>query len=181
MMLHISRFVVFPFLAKVTLCCVALCLSLASTTAYSNVRQEQKVKAAYLFNFTKYIYWPKERFSAQSPNIDICLKADEEFISFMKELVNERRVGKQQRMVNIVPLNDAKNCHLSFLQYPIIEPHPLLGQSVIVLDSSEVRHPDWGIRFFRQQSKLRFEINVNQISQQKATVSSELLKLAKII
>jgi hypothetical protein len=55
-----------------------------------------------------------------------------------------------------------------------------LNNSVIVTDSGDNYFPETEIKFYILDKKLRFEIDLDKFKKKNITVSSELLKLAKI-
>ncbi|EEB78799.1 hypothetical protein GPB2148_2007 [marine gamma proteobacterium HTCC2148] len=55
-----------------------------------------------------------------------------------------------------------------------------LNNSVIVTDSGDNYFPENEIKFYILDKKLRFEIDLDKFKKKNITVSSELLKLAKI-
>jgi hypothetical protein len=55
-----------------------------------------------------------------------------------------------------------------------------LDNTVIVADSGSVAFSGIAIKFYREKSKLRFEIDLDKIGALNVVVGSELLKLARI-
>ena len=158
------------------LCITASGVSLAETP----LSRENKLKAAYLFNFTKYIEWPRTSFTQGQANIQVCVHGSAAFIRFFSALANERKVGKQQRYLSVAEFGEAPLCHMVFLQK---QPEPLLPvqqNSVVVADSEAIVHPQTAIYFFQQNDKLRFAMKPEQLENAGVVVSSELLKLARI-
>lgn len=164
---------------SVALCCL-LFFPESYVFAQSELSKQTKLKAAYLFNFTKYIEWPQSAFSATDNKIVICLHRNPPLVAFMSALVENRKVGKKKRNVVALPFDKAKICHISFIQNKLGEANPKISSSVLVTDTSLIELNSPSIVFYQQQSKLRFEIHMAEIRRLKVTVSSELLKLARI-
>lgn len=160
---------------KLLLICLPL-LCFNAVAAADNLTRENKLKAAFLFNFTKYIEWPSEQFTDASKSISLCTDASKDFIVFARALVAERRVGKYARPVTISSVQDAVQCHMVYLQNTSV-PAPAQENSVIVRDGVS---PGTAILFYRDGRKLRFEIDLAVIDALNITVSSELLKLARV-
>lgn len=160
--------------------CGLLLIQISGAYAQSELSKETKLKAAYLFNFTKYIEWPSEAFSDKVQAVNICIHENLEMVDFMRALVDKRKVGKNQRLVKIWDFRDVKSCHLSFIQEERDAPHPKIDASLVVADLDFENGLSPAMRFYQQNGKLRFEIFMDEMEKQHVTVSSELLKLARI-
>ena len=146
----------------------------------TTLSKKSKLKAAYLLNFTQFIEWPNIP-SGQTPStIRICVDDSSEFILFLNQVAEKRKVGKLQQTVKALPLNTAAGCELIYVKNSGKEAFEHMSHTVIVTDSDEISFPNSAIVFFEQNEHLRFEINLKQIDAMQVTVSSELLKLARI-
>ena len=151
-----------------------------SATGHAELNKLDKLKAAYLFNFSKYISWPAESFEDEKAPINLCLQATKEFVDFTRELTHNRTVGQAKRVVNVIDGNDLGHCHIRYLTS---EAHTLLPdtQNTLVVSSDKgLNIPQTSIWFFREGSKLRFEIDLSKARNLNLSISSELLKLARI-
>ena len=158
---------------------IACLVSSFIATAQTELSQINKLKAAYLFNFTKYIEWPEDALPPTSP-IQICLHAAPAFIAFMQELVEGRKVGKHLQQVRVEDLHNASTCHMTFLNRSLPEPMPQTTDSLLVVGSEEIQHPLSAVTFYLDNRKLRFEFNMARVEKLDISISSELLKLARI-
>jgi hypothetical protein len=137
---------------------------------------EDKLKAAYLLNFTKFIEWP----DTLPSTIRICVDATPEFLQFLSQLVGDRRVGRLKSKVEVVARSASRGCELLYLQGKHTADSLQDENAIVVTDSDDNFFPDVAIVFYTENRKLRFEINREKIDASKVTVSSELLKLARI-
>lgn len=151
-----------------------------AANAQSELSKENKLKAAYLLNFTLFISWPEHHSVVPKHSIILCLQGSKEFVQFANELAASGRFSNEKRLVKVEPLSSADKCDLSYIQQKILNIPSQMLTSVIVADSELVQLDTTAITFFRQQRKLRFEINLLVMQQLEVTVSSELLKLAKV-
>ena len=153
--------------------------------AESILSKKDKLKAAYLLNFTQFIEWPNKGIGIPSSSVRICVDGSSEFLLFLNKMAEARNQGMLQRTVKALPLTAASACELlyvkesddgklDFLSLEHIE------NTVIVTDSDKISFPNTAIVFYEQNKNLRFEINLKQIDLVQVTVSSELLKLARI-
>ena len=62
------------------------CLFCVVGNASATISKENKLKAAYLLNFTKFIKWPTEGEKKSLTSIKICVEESAEFIAFLSEM-----------------------------------------------------------------------------------------------
>jgi hypothetical protein len=151
-----------------------------SSAAVAELPKEDKLKAAYLLNFTRFIEWPNRGTVDDPAAIRVCVASSEEFLRFLAELVGDRRVGRLRHPVEVSLLDNAENCDLIFLQETRDETplHPL--EAIVVSDSVDTSLSVAAIAFYTEDRKLRFEVDLQKIRSLDVSVSSELLKLARI-
>ncbi len=165
-----------------TLLCTGIFSGFFCTAVYADspLSMEDKLKAAYLLNFTKFIEWPATTDMTLPSTIRICVDATPEFLQFLSQLVRDRRVGRLKSKVEVVSHFASSGCELLYLQGKHTPNSLQGGSAIIVTDSDDILFPDAAIVFYTENRKLRFEINREKINALKVTVSSELLKLARI-
>jgi len=77
---------------------------------------EQEVKAAYLFNFSRYVDWPADAFDAPEAPVNLCILGEPEFGGIVREAVEGRRSrGRPVRVVEPDEPSQAADCHIAFL------------------------------------------------------------------
>lgn len=155
-------------------------LFVPSAVADYALSKEKKLKAAYLFNFTKYIEWPAKAGSDQPLVIDLCVDESPEFIGFLSELVLGRRVGPLEQSVVVHPLNMASNCDIIFSARRLGTVQPEFANVMIVADSKD-GVPGAAIYFFIEENRVRFSFRPETLEKLDVRVSSELLKLARSV
>lgn len=159
---------------------VVLLMATCTVRSDSSLERGDQLKAVYLFNFTKYIRWPDSSFESKSEKISICVDAPAVFREFLGEIINDKRVGKAQQLLEVVSLDVAVDCELIYLVKRDNKLPITFNNSVIVTDSGDNYFPETEIKFYILDKKLRFEIDLDKFKKKNITVSSELLKLAKI-
>lgn len=138
-----------------------------------------KVKAAYSFNFTKFITWPDN--GDNTGNLYFCVSAEEDFFSFFAELVEGKRVGAKKRPILPIKIEQAQKCDLVFVsETPHQGYHQLYQNAVLINASDENICYGYIFAFYNEDNKIRFEVDMAQIQRLNIRVSSELLKLARI-
>ncbi|MFT5813105.1 MAG: hypothetical protein ACI9VT_000845 [Psychroserpens sp.] len=139
-----------------------------------------KLKASYLYNFTKFIEWQNLGSDELSPSIRICVDNTSYLFQFLEQLVVGQRVGKLKQTLEILPVETASGCELLFVSEGSKKITRQLDNTVIVADSASITFPGIAVVFYIKKSKLRFEIDLKKINSLNVVVSSELLKLASI-
>jgi hypothetical protein len=151
-----------------------------TVNAENSLSKVNKLKASYLYNFTKFIEWPNLGDDKLSSSIRICVDNSSDFFQFLEQLVAGRRVGKLQQTLEILPADTASGCELLFVSQEGNRITRQLDRTVIVADSATIDFPGIAVVFYIEKSKLRFEIDLKKINSLNVVVSSELLKLASI-
>jgi len=164
-------------LAVLLLCCAAQAESILS--------KKDKLKAAYLLNFTRFIEWPNTTPEMPPAPIRICVEDSPEFILFFNQMSANRNSGLRQQTVKAYSSNTADGCELLYVKESSKDNFQkikagLTENTVIVSDSEKVSFPATAITFYEQNKNLRFEIDLQQLNLANVTASSELLKLARI-
>ena len=150
---------------------------------------EYELKAAYLFNFGKFITWPDDAFNKSGDNFIIGIYGKNPFGTILSETVQNKTL--QNRNVKILiceSSEEAKLCHMVFLSQvngmqamelcKSLENMPVLTVGDQIDDFCQ----NGGIiNFSPQNYKYRFEINNITAQKVKLVISSKLLTLAEII
>ena len=144
---------------------------------------ESQVKAAYLFNFGKFVRWPVMANSVDS--LRICVLGKNSFGNVLEATVKGEAIsGKPVTARDIPSMHEADGCHILFVSMSE-ESHlgAILASAkrLPVLTVSDIPHfAERGgmIGLVNQEDRIRFEVNVTPIEDSGLTVSSELLKVA---
>lgn len=146
---------------------------------------EQRLMAAFLFNFVKFVSWPEEAFSGPDASIEIAVLGDVSFRNLMQQSVGDKIVGGRPIQVTVVgsPF-EARSAHLLFMpanQAPRVDQvSSLRGTHVLTVADAEGFARGGGmVAFVRENNKLRFEINESAAKRAGLTVSSRLLSVAR--
>jgi hypothetical protein len=167
------------------LACLALTgLCILATSSAWGAPSEDEVKAAYLYNFARYVTWPDSAFPSADAPIRICVVGDSGFRSVLASTVAEKRVG--ERPVSAESRGSAgaaDDCHILYLgKAGVGVVSGLSTSSIFTVSDSEGFAAAGGIaNFVLVGSKVRFEINTGAVEKAGLQVSSRLLRLAQIV
>ena len=168
----------------------ALSLSLCSSavvraSAGRPPTTESEVKAAYLYNFAKFIAWPDPSFAGPSAPIKICLLSDPSFEITLKEIIDARAIDSHPvQVLRVVTAAEARTCHLLFVSSDqdkqgraVMEG---LGACCVVTVGETQSFLERGgiIRFSVQQGRVQFQVNLHAATQAGVRISARLLSVA---
>jgi len=144
-----------------------------------------KLKSAFLYNFTKFVEWPPERFANASEPIVIGLMADEPMRAEIATIVANRFVNSRALVVRpVASVADMQASHILFVssheqvRYVSMRHRAPLAAVLIVGEGESCRLSGGGICFFQQGNKLRFEINIDTVERSHLKIGAQLQKLA---
>ena len=149
---------------------------------------EYQVKAAYLFNFLKFVEFPNETFTDPLAPIVIGVVGDDPFGGALPQVVTGKtvqgrdlvvrsyRAGEEMRGAQILFISASEKKRLPMIL------SSLHGSSVLTVADMEGFLDAGGmIQFLNENDRVRFEINVDATSRAKLKLSSKLLSLAKVV
>jgi hypothetical protein len=149
---------------------------------------EYRVKAFFLYNFARYVAWPSETFKAPHDPIVICILGRNPFGSALDEATTGRVVeGRPFVVRQLSDIQRPSNCQILFVaaserkRFQAIAAS-LKGSGVLTVGETQGFTADGGmINFKLEDGKVRFEINVDAVAQERLHISSRLLSLAQIV
>jgi hypothetical protein len=155
---------------------------------------EYEVKAAFLYNFIKFVEWPASAFEGKNSPIVIGVLGSDPFLdtSSATNYLEDAIAGKtiEDRRIVVLHLeraSDLSSCQLLFVS-PSEKNHlkeilqRLRGKHVLTVSETENFCEQGGIiNFIRQPGKVRFEINPLMAEEGHLKINSRLLNVAKII
>lgn len=147
---------------------------------------EYQIKAAFLFNFAKFVEWPAKAFATPTSPLIIGVLGDNPFGDDLERTVRGKSVNNHPLVIRekLVSITDATNCHVIFISSSESKQVPELLDAVrntSVLTVSEMEHfTDAGgmINFVLEANKIRFQINDDAAKKAGLKISSKLLSLA---
>ncbi len=150
---------------------------------------EYDLKAAYIYNFSKFVTWPNNTFKNQTSKFKIVVLGESPITPILnKALKNRKIMGRDISIQVIYQIDDLKDAQILFVskemqnQVQAISDKCINKSILVIGDVIEGFCQAGGvINFTEKSSKYRFEIN-NQIAKQShLTISSKLLALARIV
>jgi hypothetical protein len=155
--------------------------------AESALEREYEIKAAYLYNFINYIDWPENAFPAPGGTITVGIVGQSPFGAALAVLNGKQVKGRTVALKQITGTQDLDQCQIVFINSSEKARLPelfekLKGSRVLTVSEIDGFAQQGGIiNFISEHNKVRFEINPDAARQLGLNISSELLKLAKVV
>lgn len=156
--------------------------------AIAFAQSEEQVKAAFLFNFARYVEWPEEAFASGDAAFRLCMAGSPGFADVVERTVSGKQVrDRSVRVAQVASLSESGGCHILFVG-PGVDASPaevadsVAGASVLTVADHAGFARDGGVANFIQVGKrVRFEINPVAADRAGLKISSRLLRLAKVV
>jgi hypothetical protein len=170
-----------------------LLLTWASALSIRNVRAqdaptEYQVKAAYLFNFLKFVEWPGDPLADTHGRWVIGIAGDNPFGDELTQIISGKTVqGHELQVKRFQQGEDLLACHVLFISASEKKRLPsilvtLNGSSVLtVADMDHFIESGGMIQFVMEEKRVRFGIDVGAASRAHLKVSAKLLSLARTV
>ena len=166
-------------------------LIFSSLNAYSSANEknlEYKVKAAYLYNFTKFVKWPDDVLSnTQKKTLNICILGKDPFGHAIDLLLNKTAQGHSVAIEYIKEVNPTTQCHVVFItRSKSNKIEQILSQlseknvlTVSDIDQFAIKGGCISLQVFK--GKVRFNVNKKAADNADLKISAKLLELAKAV
>jgi hypothetical protein len=147
---------------------------------------EYQVKAAFLFNFSKFVQWPEEAFARKGSPFTICLAGDP-FAGALDAIVQNETVDGRKVIVRRITEGGVQECSIVFVGRSearhTAEIISAAGKSPILTVGESEDFIDKGgmIRFIERERRIRFQINTDAAERASLKISAKLLQLADIV
>ena len=147
---------------------------------------EYQVKAAYLYNFGKFIHWPAA--SGKGDSFAICVLGRDPFGTMLDAtLAGETIDGRKVTALRLARAQDATECRILFISSSesgrLNEILAALGKGGVltVSDMPHFTEHVGMIQFVLEGDRVRFEVNLGAAQRAGLSPSSELLKVATTV
>jgi hypothetical protein len=162
-----------------------LLIGLPGMQAQNAKPSEYDVKAAYLFNFSRFVEWPAKTAETANDSFAICVLGRDPFGTALNTTVARETVaGKNVVAKQILSPQDADHCRVLFISSSedrrLKQILDVLGTASILTVSDLPRFTERGgmVQFVLAENRVRFEVNSAITERAGLTLSSELLKVA---
>jgi hypothetical protein len=179
----------FKTMKKGLLTALLAILSMSLHTYAREELSEEQVKAAFIFNFAKFVEWPTHSFEEENSSVNLCI-AGQDKVEVALKLLEQREV--QSRVLKIIALNDdinqikAKGCHILFIArseknrqaqwLSVVEQQPVLT----VADNLDLVKQGGMISLYLEAQRVQFVVNQSITQNNGLKLSARMLQLARV-
>ena len=171
---------------------IRICIGLAvvfsgSPGAEEGALREYLIKAAFVYNFTKFVEWPEEVFQKDSSPFIVCILGQDGICEALRTIENKSVYGRKLQIRQSRTKADIDVCHLLFVAE---SEEPQLstilkncdGRPILtVSDMNDFALSGGMIQLYKDENRIRFAVNVKSAERSGLNLSSKLLGLAKIV
>jgi len=163
-------------------------ICLLATAAQAQSATEYQVKAAFLFNFAKFVDWPVDAFASADSALQICVLGQDPFGRDFEQVIVDKTVnGHRIEIAHPDGVPQARACQILFIAASetahlraILA--GLKGASVLTVgDAPGFAILGGVINFVLDDGRVRFEINVKAAELAHLKISARLLTVAKVV
>lgn len=142
---------------------------------------EYKVKAGYLYNFTKFVYWPQK----ESATFNLCIVGDDPFGDLTKRIEQKKVHGKSIRFFRYPQLKEPfQHCDIIYfagsVEKKLIQKNTFDGILTVGEKEPFVRQGGM-LAFVMKNDRIKLQINVQAFKKNGLEVSGKLMEVAEII
>ncbi|HET6228341.1 MAG TPA: YfiR family protein [Bacteroidia bacterium] len=167
---------------------IILLLTLLTPIVYAQPQteaEELNLKAAFIYNFTRFIEWDDDIF----PNeFVIGIIGNSNIDEPLEEIAQSHKAGnKKIKIKRFYSLDEIEKCNILFISKNVkislddVLLKPDLKKTLIIGEKESYAQLGAGINFVIIDKKLKFEVNKKSLNEAGLKVSSQLLKLAIIV
>jgi hypothetical protein len=174
--------------ARLVLVALSLLGAAPGLTAQSAPSREYQIKAAFLFNFGRFVTWGPDAFADAEAPFVIGVLGDDPFGETLDALVEGETVqGRRAQIERYGSLEDVGDCQILFISSSEVSRlervfASVVGRGILLVGEAEGFADRSGmIRFIVVENRLRLEINTAAVVSEGLTISSRLLSLADIV
>lgn len=160
---------------------ILFCTSWIADKPSASEEASAKIKAIYIYNFTKYIEWPD---NYKQGNFVIGVMGNNlSLINELNKMAASKTVGAQKLEIKNITSADAV-CHIIYLlstnstQLAEVVDKIKNKSTLIITDRAGLATKGAGINFVIQENKQKIELNKSNIEKYKLKVASSLVELA---
>ena len=161
----------------------AIALATARVHADEAQRREDQFKAAYLFNFVKFVEWP-----SATDTVNVCFLGAEGVHHALASSIQGKGAGARKVLAQrIEPSTGVEHCQVLYADATSVNVLLAAGSLaagapvLTVSDAPQFATSGGMIELYTENHRLRFVINVARANKAGLRISSDLLKLAAAV
>jgi hypothetical protein len=163
---------------------MTLALGAVPHTSQADNSREYQLKAAYLLNFARFVYWPEESFETDESSFSICVYGENPFEGALSNLSSKQINNRPIRIRFLLQEEVDPQCQIAFFPktsrtiYHAIK-NQLPANVLTVGEYDGFCDDDGMIEFIQVNNKIRFIINLASSTENGIKYRSQLLEVAE--
>ncbi|TRX00722.1 YfiR family protein [Candidatus Methylobacter oryzae] len=143
---------------------------------------EYKVKAGYLYNFTKFIAWPQDK----SETFNLCIVGGDPFGGLIDPIEQRSAFGRPIKLFRFNNLNKEQRCHILFISASSKDNLSLKDirgdhKTLTVGETEDFAAQGGMIGFINRQGKIKLQINLKMLQRSDLAISAKLLEVSELV
>jgi len=150
-----------------------------------NAPTEYEVKAAYLFNFAKYLEWPADAFAGPQAPLTLCVLGRDPFGEALTAYQRRTVQGRELRVRRGAGLDDLRGCQMVFVaesEEPRLQRILRANAALPIAMVSDIDgFSDAGgmIGLVDADQRVQFDLNLASAERARIKVNSQLMRIAR--
>ena len=146
----------------------------------ARAEEAYQVKAAFIYNFTKFVTWPTVM-EQRGGELRLCLYGGNPFGDYIFQLDGRKVRNFYLHVEEIQSVNEVSSCNILYLNQSsrkvldAVADHPVLTVS----DHNGFAEHGGSIELLSENNRIRFDVNLQRIKDCGLEISSKLLQLAR--
>ncbi len=152
--------------------------------AEETLYEEYEVKAAFIYNFAKFIEWPEHAISSENDSLKLCIIGDNPFGTVFKKIEGKQVKNKKFIIEHIKSVSSIKECNMLYISKSegknLASIINFANNYNVLTISDEAGFEEKGviINMFISEEMIRFNVNIDAAQKAGLKISAKLLKLA---
>lgn len=153
-----------------------------------NTVSEYQVKAVFLYNFTHFIDWPPASFESKYDSFIIGVIGNDPLAPFIEQAIKGEWIGTHiLKLERFRSVEEISKCHILYVSSDdpdeVREILRNANKRKILTVGDTPNFARWGgmIRFYKENGKLRLQINNTVAKSEGLKISSKLLRVADVL
>ncbi|HEX9943461.1 MAG TPA: YfiR family protein [Thermoanaerobaculia bacterium] len=163
-------------------------LAAATAAAQPLATSEYAVKAAFLYNFARFVEWPATAFRGPRDPMTFCVLGEDPFGGELDQMISGKTVmGRQIVVRRVAQLAGLEECRILFVSSSerprLAQVLAAVGDRAVLTVGEEESFVRAGgiIGFVIRQNRVRFQVDRGAAARAGLAISSQLLELAEAV
>ncbi len=158
---------------------LACLLCLSQTYADTLPIEEYKIKAGYIFNFTKFITWSEEN---NTDTFNICIIGNDPFGDSINGIEQRTAFNRPIKLFRLTAINKDLHCHIVYISAGNNAKAAMSTKNMLTVGEEATFIKQCGmIAFIKQQDRIKLQINQKLLYQSGLKISAKLLEVSELV